>query len=144
MSGQIDTFGDHVRRELDHWGHEFALHRDCDYLGHHSKNILAVLIEHHELPPRPTGYKPLETDMRAQRVENLVMHIARTHSEMAICLKAYFCGSGRRSIERWEICNQLLIKAGGKKMSQKCYLDLVKRGEDRVRGMLEGILANKA
>lgn len=140
---QVDTFGDHVRRELDHWGHEFALHRDCDYLGHHSKNVLAVLIEHHELPPRPTGYKPLETDMRAQRVENLVMHVARTHPEMAICLKAYFCGNGRRSVERWEICNELLAKNGGKKMSQKCYLDLVKRGEDRIRGMLEGILANK-
>lgn len=142
---QVDTFGDHVRSELDHWGREFALHRDCEYLGHQSKNMIQVLMDHKgEMPARATGYKPLEIDMRAQRIENLVLHVARTHQEMAICMRAYFCGSGRRSVERWETCTQLLQKAGLPKMSQKSYLDLVKRGEDRVRGMLEGILAVRA
>ncbi len=27
---EVDLFGVYVRRELDHWGREFALHRDCD------------------------------------------------------------------------------------------------------------------
>lgn len=43
---QVDTFGAYVRAEWGHWGREFALHRDCDYLGHHSKNVLQILIEH--------------------------------------------------------------------------------------------------
>ena len=41
---QVDTFGAYVRAELEHWGREFALHRDVDYLGHHSKNVLQVLM----------------------------------------------------------------------------------------------------
>ncbi len=49
----VDTFGVYVRAELEHWGEEFALHRDCAYLGHVSKNMLQVLIDHRgEMPPR--------------------------------------------------------------------------------------------
>lgn len=137
---QIDTFGAYVRGELEHWGDEFALHRDCDYLGHHSKNMLAVLIEHEgEMPGRIQGYKPMETDSRAQRIEDIVAHVWRTHPEMSIVLRAYYCGKGRRKVERWETANLLLTNAGSPMISATGYLELVRRAEDRVRGVLEGI-----
>lgn len=134
---QVDTFGLYVRAELEHWGREFALHRDCEYLGHQSKNLLAVLMEHHEMPSRAQGYKPLETDLRAQKIEDLVAHIARTNVEMAVVLRAYFCGMGRRKVERWETCNMLLANMKGRMMTARAYLEMARRGEDRVRGFLE-------
>ena len=138
---QVDTFGLYARAELEHWGREFALHRDCEYLGHQSKNLLAVLMEHHEMPSRAQGYKPLETDLRAQKVEDLVMHIARTNVEMAVVLRAYFCGMGRRKVERWETCNMLLANMKAKMITVNAYLEIARRGEDRIRGMLEGAAA---
>jgi hypothetical protein len=136
---QIDTFGAMVAGMLDHWGREFALSRDCEYLGHQSKNLLQVLIEHRGMPPRTTGYKPLETDMRAQCIEDLVTDIARSNVTMACVLRGYYCGSGRRKVERWETANLLVTNAGQPMLHVKAYLDYVKRGEDRVRGMLEGM-----
>lgn len=44
--GQVNTFGVYVRGRLEEWGREFALHRDCEYLGHRSKDMLQVLVEH--------------------------------------------------------------------------------------------------
>ena len=29
----VDTMNEYVRRRLEHWGDEFALARDCEYLG---------------------------------------------------------------------------------------------------------------
>lgn len=136
---QIDTFGAMVRGMLDHWGHEFALCRDCEYLGHQSKNLLQVLIEHRGMPPRTTGYKPLETDMQAQAVEDLVTDIARTNVTMACVLRAYFCGSGRRKVERWETANLLVTNAGEPMLGVNAYLDYARRGEERIRGMMEGL-----
>jgi len=50
---QLDTFGEYVRSRLEHWGGEYALHRDCEYLGFQSRNLLAVLIEHRgDMPGR--------------------------------------------------------------------------------------------
>jgi len=141
----IDTFGVYVRAELDHWGNEFALHRDCEYLGHQSKNLLAVLIEHEgEMPGRVQGFKPLETDMRAQKIEDIVTHIARSNVEMAIVLRAYFCGMGRKKVERWETCNLLLANIKARVMTQRAYLEMARRGEDRVRGLLEGVTMQSA
>ncbi len=140
MSGQIDTFGAYTRAELEHWGREFALWRDCEYLGHHSKNMIHVLIEHRgEMPPTNVGYKPLETDLRAQRIEDIVADISRSHKSMAICLRAYYCGSGRRKVERFETALMLLCNAGCPPIKVGAYMDLVRRGEERIRGNLEGI-----
>lgn len=136
----IDTFGIYVRAELEHWGREFALHRDCEYLGHQSKNLLAVLIEHQgDMPGRAQGYKPMETDLRAQRIEDVVAYVWRSNRDMAIVLRAYYCGSGRRKNERWETANLLLSNAGSPVISKTGYMELVRRGEDRVRGFLEGM-----
>lgn len=137
---QVDTFGAYVRAELEHWGREFALHRDCDYLGHHSKNLLQVLIDHRgDMPPPNVGYKPLETDMRAQRIEDIVTAIARDSTSMACVLRAYYCGMGRRKVERYETALLLLSNAGQEMVKVSSYLDLARRGEDRVRGVLMGL-----
>ncbi|XQA74617.1 hypothetical protein ACM9XA_03510 [Xanthomonas sacchari] len=140
MSGQVDTFGLYVRAELEHWGREFALHRDYDYLGHVSKNMLQILIEHRgEMPPPNVGYKPLEIDLRAKRIEDIVADIARSNLPMACVLRAYYCGMGRRKVERYETAQMLLANAGESCMHVKAYLELAKRGEDRVYGVLAGM-----
>lgn len=142
---QIDTFGAYVRAELDHWGREFALHRDCEYLGHASKNMLQILIDHRgEMPPPNVGYKPLETDMRAQRIEDIVADIARTHLAMACCLRAYHCGAGRRKVERAETANLLLANARLPAVRARVYMDLAIRGGERVRGVLEREVRGRA
>lgn len=137
---QIDTFGAYTRAELDHWGREFALCRDFDYLGHQSKNMLQVLIEHRgEMPPANVGYKPLETDMRAQRVEDIVAGIARDQRALACVLRGYYCGSGRRKFERFETANLLLVNCGDRVVSVRHYLTMHDLAFQRVRGVLEGI-----
>ncbi|PII18990.1 hypothetical protein CR919_14980 [Stenotrophomonas sp. LMG 10879] len=136
---QLDTFGVYVRAELEHWGREFALHRDRDYLGHHSRNILQVLIEHNgDLAGRPKGNKPIETDARAQRIEDIITSIGRDSIAIACCLRAYHCGVGRRKVERFETALELLANCSQKAVSNRQYLILVELGFQRVRGRLEG------
>lgn len=136
----VDTFGIYVRRQLEHWGEHFALHRDCEYLGHASKNMLQILIDHRgEMPPRNVGYKPLETDASAQLIEDIVTEISRGHTAMAICLRAYYCGRGRKRVECWETANLLLANAGLRSIRATAYMELAKRGEDRVYGALTGL-----
>lgn len=137
---QTDTFGIYVRAELDHWGFEFALHRDVEYLGYASRNVLQMLIDHRgEMPAPSVGYKPLETDSRAQKIEDIVTAISKTHRSMAICLRGYYCARGRRRVERYETALMMLTNAGEPAMSATAYLDLARRGEERVRGILEGL-----
>lgn len=139
---QVDTMGPYVRRRLDHWGDEFALHRDCEYLGHQSKNMLQVLIDHKgEMPGRAQGFKPLEVDRDAQQVEDIVAEIARHNRAMAIVLRAYYCGKGRRKVERWETANLLLAYSGLPVVTLNSYRDIARRGEERVYGLLLGIAA---
>lgn len=135
-----DLFGAYVRSELEHWGVEFALHRDCEYLGHVSRNMLQVLIDHRgEMPPPNTGFKPLETDARAQVIEDIVADIARTDVTLAAVLRAYYCGRGRRKVERWEQANLMLLELGQRPVSVRSYLSLTELGFQRVRGQLEGM-----
>lgn len=137
---QVDTFGAYVRAELEHWGREFALHRDCDYLGHQSKNLLAVLIEHKgDMPGRTQGYKPLEVDARALRIEAIVFEISRHNVSRACVLRAFYCGQGRKGIERWETANLLLANAGGKLLSRPKYYAEHEVGFAEVRGFLTGL-----
>lgn len=135
----IDTFSPYVRRRLEHWGDEFALHRDCEYLGHQSKNLLQVLIEHRGMPPRTTGYKPLETDAEAQQIEDIVAEIARHNAAMAWVLRGYYCGRGRRKNERWETANLLLASDRLPMLSVDSYMDVARRGDERVYGLLLGV-----
>jgi hypothetical protein len=141
---QLNTFGIYARDRLDQWGREFALHRDCDYLGHQSKNMLQVLIEHKgEMPARSTGYKPLEVNQEALEIERLVSLIAETDIRMACSMRGYYCGSGRRKVERYEtainlIANALYVpgKAPPKLPNVRAYMDMVSRGSDQVEFFL--------
>jgi hypothetical protein len=140
--GTIDTFGEYVRMRLDEWGREFALHRDCDYLGHQSKNMLQVLIEHKgEMPGKAQGYKPLEVDLMALQVERIVSDIARDDRRMACVLRAYYCGSGRRKVERYETALNLIANAqpGSALPTLRQYMAIVEDGRNVIRGALIGL-----
>lgn len=137
---EIDTFGAYVRMRLDHWGREFSLARDCEYLGHQSKNMLQVLIEHKgEMPARCTGYKPLEVSQDAHQIELIVSDIAREQTALACVLRAYYCGSGRRKVERWETANLLIAYTGGRPVSVRQYQNMHEVAFAQVRGVLTGI-----
>ena len=135
---QLDTMNEYVRRRLERWGEEFALARDCDYLGHQSKNLLYVLMQHRGMPGKATGFKPLEVDTEAQQIEDIVFEISRHAPAIGWVLRAYYCGQGRRKNERWETANLLLATAGLQTVSKPSYLDMARRGTERVHGMLLG------
>lgn len=138
MAGEIDTFGAYVRARLDGWGREFALHRDCEYLGHQSKNMLQVLIDHKgEMPSRATGFKPMEVNLDALAVERIVMAIGRDRAHVACALRGYYCASGRRKVERYHAALALMVAAGVRiRPTPKGYWELVKLGEAEVRASL--------
>lgn len=136
---QLDTMAEYVRRRLEHWGEEFALSRDCEYLGFQSVNLLYVLMQHHEMPGRATGYKPLEVNVEAQQIEDIVSEIGRHAPAMAWVLRAYYCGRGRRKYERHETANMLLTNAKLPPLSRASYMDMARRGTERVHGMLLGV-----
>ncbi len=138
--GQVDTFGAYVRTRLDEWGHEFALCRDCEYLGHASKNMLQVLIDHKgEMPGRVQGFKPLEVSLPALMVEQSITQLAKEQMATACALRGYYCGSGRRKVERWETANLLITTAGHRMVTQRHYLTLIQIGEAYMRGVLAGL-----
>lgn len=138
---QVDFFGEYVRDRLEGWGREFALHRDCEYLGHQSKNMLQVLIEHRgEMPARPTGFKPLEVDARAHEIELIVSVMAMHDKTRACCLRAFYCGTGRRGVERLETAQRLVTAATGREipMRRGAYYAAVDLATSEVRGALIG------
>ena len=127
----INTFGAYVEARLHAWGREFALHRDCEYLGHQSKNMLQVLIEHNgEMPSRPTGFKPLEVDQEAFEVEVMVHELGITRPRAAHVLRAWFAGRGRVQVERLETACELI----GQKISRAQYRALHDVGFALVEG----------
>lgn len=135
-----DLFGAYVSARLNQWGDEFALHRDCEYLGHQSKNMVQVLMDHKgEMPPRAAGYKPLEIDREAMQIEDIVADMARADVTLATVMRAYYCGRGRRLSERLETCNEMLVAHGAMETHRRAYVIMQQRGFDWVRGVLIGI-----
>ncbi len=136
MSTRLSIFDLYVRTRLDAWGREFALHRDCEYLGHQSRSILQVLIEHKgEMPPRVTGFKPMSLPPAEDQIERIVSQIARDAPLLAIVLRAYYCGSGRRGVERWEIAQQLACTT----FTRSAYFAYHDLGFQRVVGALTAL-----
>ena len=136
---QVDTFGVYVRARLEGWGREFALHRDCEYLGHASRNMLQVLIDHRgEMPPPNVGFKPLTVDEDALQVERIVSDIARENTVLACVLRAYYCGRGRRKVERWETANLLIANAGYPVVRQRAFLEMAAVGAEMVGEVVYG------
>lgn len=136
---EVDTFGEYVRARLAAWGVEFALHRNCEYLGYASKNLLQVLIDHAgEMPGRAQGLRPLEVDLQAQQIEDIVADIARDQPRLACALRAHYCGSGRRKVERYETAMLLIahVERGCRLPTLRQYLALVDDARLIVRGAL--------
>jgi hypothetical protein len=143
---QHDTFGDYVRHRLEEWGWEFSLSHDCDYLGHQSKNMLQVLIEHKgEMPGKTQGYKPMEVSASAHQIELMVTEISRDQPRLACVMRAYYCGNGRRKVERYETS---LLLIGSLERNREAreplpkvdrYLRMVEIGTAQIRGMLVGL-----
>lgn len=137
---QIDTFGVYVRDRLEEWGREFALHRDREYLGHRSKDMLQVLIEHRgEMPPKVVGFKPLEIPPLPQQIEDIVCDIARWNVVRAVVLRAYYCGRGRRGAERFETANELATRHELPRIARSRYYAEHDLGFAEVRGVLIGL-----
>lgn len=132
----LNTFDAYVSARLEAWGREYALHRDCEFLGYSSKNILQVLIEHKgEMPPRATGFKPLSIPPEIEQVERIVSQIARDAPMLAAVLRAYYCGSGRRAVERLETAQELT----GHSLRRRAYFTYQKLGFQRVAGALAAL-----
>lgn len=137
---EIDQFGLYVAGRLEAWGREFALHRDCEYLGHRSKDMIHVLIEHQgEMPARPTGFKPLEVDPLAMQVEDIIADMARVDRTLATVMRAYYCGRGRKFHERLDTCNEMLRAMGLPETHRRAYSVMHQRGFDWVRGVMIGM-----
>lgn len=133
MTGQVDAFREALRARLMSWGRTFALHRDGELLGHQSVNMLQVLIDHKgEMPAKPTGYKPMEINLEDLSIEMIVTDIARVNVPLACCLRAYYCGSGRKNAERHEQACALMQKSGHPPVRQGAYIDMVKQAEGLV------------
>lgn len=131
--GQVDYFKAYVRTRLDRWGDEFALYRDCEYLGHASKNVLQVLIEHKgEMPGRSVGYKPMELDREAHEIELIVTELSRANQVAAAVMRAMYCGQGRRGVERLETACHLARK----KLTRGQYYHIHEDGFNYVRRRL--------
>jgi hypothetical protein len=129
----VDLFGAYVRERLDHWGREFAFFRDWELLGHKSKDMLAVLIEHAgEMPPRPTGFRPFHVDLLAMQVEDCVREVFHAEPVPAWAIRAYYCGEGRRGVERYDLFRALAKSTA----SRSTYYRSVDRGTDLVRAKL--------
>lgn len=138
--GQVDVFREYIRRRLEAWGDVFALHKDCEYLGHQSKNILQVLIDHQgEMPARAVGFRPLEVPLLELEVEQVVSRIGRDSPRVACALRANYCGRGRRKVERYQLACELVKMVEGrvtKPPSLRQYFYLLDDGVGRVSDLV--------
>ena len=131
-----NTFDAYVDRRLDSWGREFNINRSGFDLGYKSKNMLAVLIEHHgEMPERPTGFAPMVVPELDWQIETIVHDIHHEHPHLSAVLRAYYCGFGRQSVERLELAETLW----GKKMGKRAYFTYYDVAFQRVAGTLAGL-----
>lgn len=131
--GQFDCY---VRFRLDAWGREFRLDRDFDLLGHRSKDMLQVLIEHRgEMPPRNIGFKPLTIPPLEMQTEDIVRDIHRDARHLAVVLRAFYCGSGRQGIERRYTAEEILRR----KITRQQYYAYHDLGFQRVAGAMSTI-----
>jgi hypothetical protein len=139
----VDLFGVYVRNRLEQWGEEFAYHRDRVRAGgYRSKDMLQVLIEHEgEMPPRPTGWKPEEVDLEALQIEEIVREMYQGGQRLsAWALRAYYCGNGRRAVERFHFYRALI----GRNCGLRQYYEQIRLGTDQVRAALVKVSRNAA
>lgn len=136
MTANLEQFRNRVEALMRIWGDEFALHRDAEILGHKSKDMLQILVEHKgEMPSRPTGWRPEEVDLTALEVERAVCALVRAGGiSEACCLRAYYCGRGRVRVERLATARMLLRRT----ISRRAFYSMVDTGFNFVaRHLLE-------
>lgn len=104
---QSTEFEGHVRRRLEAWGRDYRLACDLDFLAYGPKNILQVLIEHRGEIPQGGGFRRTPFDSENEEIEILVSELAREEGFLAACIRAYYCGEGRRGVERYELARDL-------------------------------------
>ena len=140
MKIEPTPFDRYVRMRLDAWGREFRLDRDFELLGHRSKDMLQVLIEHKgEMPARATGFRPLTIPPLEMQIEDVVHDIYSDTPPLAIVLRAYYCGSGRQGFERLEIARRLLKGVDRSTLSRRRYYLLHDLGFQRIAGALSAL-----
>lgn len=133
---EMSQFDAYVRRRLEAWGDEFALHRDFELLGHRSKDMLQVLIEHKgEMPERSTGFRPLTIPPNEMQIEDIVRDIHADARHLAAVLRAFYCGRGRQGIERKKMAERML----GLTIKRQQYYAWHDLGFHRVAGALSAI-----
>jgi hypothetical protein len=140
-TSDLSEFDRYVERRLQAWGHEFAFDRDFELLGHKSKDMLQILVEHKgEMPPRSTGFKPPRPIPPLEwQIEEIVHDIHRDAPMLAIVLRASYCGSGRVGVERFE-----LAKAMGGPISRRGYYVMREAAFHRVAGALATLARDRA
>lgn len=136
MSGVVATFDKYVERRLQAWGEEFAFWREATAFGHASKNMLQLLIEHKgEMPPRATGWKPpTPIPPTVWQIEEIVADIHHDVREVAVVIRASYCGSGRVGVERFEQAKEL-----GGPLSRRRFFVCKDLGFHRVAGALSSL-----
>ena len=133
ITSQFDAY---VRVRLDRWGREFNLYRPLPLLGHQSKNMLAVLIEHRgEMPPPNIGFKPLTIPIDEMQIEDLVREIHGDAPVLAAVLRAYYGGIGKQGSDRRELAESLC----GQRIKRQAYFKYHDMGFHRVAGMLAAL-----
>ena len=133
MTMKVSTYDIYVRTRLDAWGREFAFHRDAELLGHKSKDMLQLLIEHKgEMPPKATGYRPLTIPPLEWQIETIVAQIHADAPLLAVVLRAYYCGSGRKAVE----CRERAEALAKRKLTRRMYFTYHDLGFQRVAGAL--------
>lgn len=65
------------------------------------------------------------TPWQAIRAEDAVRAVFQAQREQAIALRAYYCGRGRRSVERWEKFRDMI----GRHVPRRVYFELVESGK---------------
>lgn len=124
--GTTHTYEDYINRLLDAWGECFAYHRDRQVI--RQKHMLSSLIDHKGFVPRSTGIRPMHLPPELVGVEDAVRRLHAESSVVAACLRAYYCSSGRRGVERYEKAKQL----AGLSFSRRSFYSYLYLGRDYV------------
>lgn len=137
---QVRLLDEYTARRLESWGEAFAFHRDVEILGHCSRNLLQVLIDHKgEMPARSIGFKPLLIPPVELQTEDAVALVHSWDPDLAYVLRAYYCGSGRRRVERRELAEQLT----GRSLKVSQFYALHDCGFQRVAGILSTLAVER-
>lgn len=115
---QVDTVTRYVRGRLDHWGDEYALHRDGVWLGFAKRNVLAALIANGGYLGRGSSWT-LTTE--ADEIEEIISSLAKLNLAAALVMRACYCGQGRRYVERLETARLLTATAGLGVITERQY-----------------------